>query len=126
MCKDTIVAVMADARALACLEDYYLLHDYYMYYLLHVTSDGVVDLSQEKEFDYVHSKGSDVLIGHFYIHQKTAREGILYKRDSKVAIIHRDSMIYVGIELSGKSNQEFYVLSCTDHEDILCSISVHM
>ena len=115
VCTDTVIAVMSDARA---LEDYFLLH---------VTSNGCIILEQEQTSDYGHvfPQGTTVFIGNFYLHQKTTKEGLIYKKDSKVAITHKDSILYAGLELAKKRNKpDLYILSSNDHEDILYSISV--
>ena len=117
ICSDTVIAIMP---ALQALDDYYLLH---------VTSPGVITLEKDQKCDFGHTfqKGSDVIVGCFYKFQRTSKGNIIFKRDKKTAIVHKDSVLYVGVELSQNAkNPNLYTLSKTDHEDILCTVSVRM
>ena len=70
------------------------------------------------------------MIGHNYKYQKSTRGKLLYTKDTKQAIIYKESVLFVGVELSEHAkNPQLYVLSKADHEhdeDILSTVSVRM
>ena len=117
ICFDSVVAIMPSVNS---LDDYYLLY---------TTSEGVVTLEKDTQSEYgiMYSKGSDVIFGHFYQYQRSTRDKCIYKMGKKQAIVHKDSVLYVGVEVSvNEKDPRLYILSCTDHEDILCAVSVRI
>ena len=99
------------------------------YYLLHVISQGVITLDEDQQSDYGHmfTKGTEVIVGNFYKFQRTTRGNSTFKRDTKRALVHKDSVLYVGVVLSQDAKKpNMYTLSKTDHEDILCTVSVQI
>ena len=83
ICSDTIIAIIALMPSVQSLEDYYLIH---------VTSAGVVTSEEDQYCDFGHTflKGSDVIIGQLYKHQRSTKVGCTYKRDNKAGLeIHQ-------------------------------------
>jgi hypothetical protein len=97
ICRDSVVAIMPSVQS---LDDYYLLN---------VTSDGVITLEKDTESDYgiKYLKGSEEVQGLFYQFNRAT------KLDKKLAIVHKDSVLYVGVELS-KSEKDplFFIFLC--------------
>jgi len=110
--KDSIVAVAAE-------ED-----SHYDYYLLKVTSSGVVSLQDNFEDPYsarIHSKGQAVLLGNFF------RENIIdrtYKLDDKVAGVFPGTVRYICGPLVSKRRRRrpIYQVPLDEHEQILASL----
>ena len=114
--EDSVVAIRANLES---LDDYYLFH---------VTSAGVETLSEDRRSMHGHfyAKGSEVIIGNYYNYKKSTRTGFIYKhdkRDTVVTLVHKDTILYIGIELkTGKDGTS--VLETVDHEDILSTAAL--
>lgn len=111
--KDSIVAVAAE-------ED-----SHYDYYLLKVTSSGVISLQENFEDPYsgsIYSKGQAVLLGNFFL-----RENIIdrtYKLDDKVAGVFPGTVRYICGPLVSKRRRgrPIYQVPLDEHEQILASL----
>ena len=82
--EDSVVAIRANLES---LDDYYLFH---------VTSAGVETLSEDRRSMHGHfyAKGSEVIIGNYYNYKKSTRTGCIYKRDTVVTLVHKDTILY--------------------------------
>ena len=75
------------------------------------------------DFNYTYELGAEVVVGKYYNYEKTSREGCLYKKDDRVAIVPKQSIVYVGLDITAsKKKTNLFVLQTVDHEDILCSL----
>ena len=98
---------------------------HYDYYLLKVTSSGVVSLQDNFEDHYsgcIHSKGQAVLLGNFFL-----RENIIdrtYKLDDKVAGVFPGTVRYICGPLVSKRRRgrPIYQVPLDKHEQILASL----
>ncbi len=117
VCKGSFIAIKPGTDSL------------YDYHLFQVESEGIITITDEtsapSDFNYTFALGDEVVVGHYYNYQKTTREGCLYKLDQRTATIPKQSIVYVGIDVTPsqkKSSTGLYVLQTVDHEDILCSL----
>jgi hypothetical protein len=110
ICKDTIVAVRPNIESLE------------NYFLLIVTSNGVVQLEQNIiSSGQCYAKDTRVVNGNFFNLPRSDRKGHYYKKDDvQESVIPVGSILYVGIDLEESRN--LHVLRNEDHEDIMCWI----
>ncbi|PFX26968.1 PiggyBac transposable element-derived protein 5 [Stylophora pistillata] len=98
---------------------------HYDYYLLKVTSNGVISLQENFEDPYsgsIYSKGEAVLLGNFFL-----RENIIdrtYKLDDKVAGVFPGTVRYICGPLVSKRRRArpIYQVPLDEHEQILASL----
>ena len=110
--KDSVVAVAAEDDS------------HYDYYLLKITSNGVVSLEENFEDPYgnIYSKGQAVLLGNFFL-----RENIIdqtYKLDDKVAGVFPGTVRYICGPLVSrrKRGRPIYQVPLNEHEQILAPL----
>ena len=98
------------------------------YFLFHVTSDGVIELTETvhaPEYGHTHFPGAKVIKGYYYSYTKTTRDGCFYKKLLKEAIVPKESVLYVGVDLQSQGKSpELYLLKSVDECDIMCAISM--
>ena len=51
------------------------------------------------EYEHTYHVGEQVIKGYNYSYEKTTRDGCMYKRLTKEAIVPKESVLYVGIDL---------------------------
>lgn len=96
----------------------------YDYFLFEVT-EPVHTLTSDQTDAYGNAfhRGCDVLTGFFYDVHKEKRAGTIYKFNrKKCAIIPKESVLYVGIELRPERGKDLGMLRATDHSDILACL----
>ena len=97
------------------------------YFLFHVTSDGVITLNETinvPEYGHTYSVGDQVIKGYYYSYEKTSRAGCYYKRLSAEAVVPKESVLYVGVDLQKhRRHPNLHLLKPVDECDIMCSIS---
>ena len=95
--------------------------DSYDYYLMRVTSDGLVTLSTEETKDYgcQLQAGNTVLKGRFFLIDMTYKLKV-----KKKAMVYPGTVRYVCSELKkkGKGRNEVYQVAMDVHEDIIASL----
>lgn len=111
--KDSIIAIAAE-------ED-----DSYDYYLLKVTTDGVVVLTRDETDDYgsLFQAGNAVVKGNFFLRHNLI--DMTFKLDvRKTAIVYPGAVRYVCSELKkkGRGRNEVYQVPMDVHEDIIASL----
>ncbi|KAG1682984.1 Acetylcholinesterase [Nymphon striatum] len=109
ICLDTVVAVRPNVESLCD------------YFLLYVTSAGVITLSENVEsLGLEYSVGDNVIHGYYYNFVKASKQGSLYKvMEVKAVIIPAGSVVYVGVELQAQADGR-QLISSFDDEDIMC------
>ena len=109
--KDSVVALKPNKES------------FYDYFLLHVTSNGVIK-SDGTSYDtdgHKYPKDTTIITGYYYEYVKTTRKGLEYKAKQLETTVPAASVLYTGIDLhTGKGG---FLLTTEDHEDIMCSIS---
>ena len=113
MSKDSIIAIAAE-------ED-----DSYDYYLLKVTTDGVIVLTRDETDDYgsLFQAGNAVVKGNFFLRHNLI--DMTFKLDvRKTAIVYPGTVRYVCSELKkkGRGRNEVYQVPMDVHEDIIASL----
>ena len=111
--KDSIIAIAAE-------ED-----DSYDYYLLKVTTDGVVVLTRDETDEYgsLFKAGNAVVKGNIFLRHNLI--DMTFKLDiKKTAIVYPSTVRYVCSELNkkGRGRNEVYQVPMDVHEDIIASL----
>ena len=96
------------------------------YFLLFVTSDGVVELEQQEtsDFNHVYPEGSKVIKGQYLEYKKSTKKDLIFQLEPKSAIIPYASLIYSAVDVRPWKAHNQYLLSNEDHAEILCNISL--
>lgn len=112
MSKDSIIAIAAKG-------------DSYDYYLLKVTTDGVVVLTRDETDDYgsLFQAGNTVVKGNVFLRHNLI--DMTFKLDiKKTAILYPSTVRYVCSDLKkkGRGRNEIYQVPMDIHEDIIASL----
>lgn len=118
-CRVADLAEKGSTVAIAAEDD-----PFYDYYLLHVTSDGVVDLEDPTTDDngQTYHRGASVLFGHYYLRHNLI--DMTYTLDKKLTICYAGTVRHICgvLEQSRSQRKPIYKLSIFQHEDILASL----
>ena len=92
------------------------------YYLFKYTSKPA-ELGKDETDDYgmLYKAGSIIIRGHFYDYVKEMKAGSVYKENRKAAIIYKDTIVFVGINL--ESRRSGLLLKAADHAELLLSVT---
>lgn len=96
------------------------------YFLLFVTSEGVVELDKQEtsDFGHMYPAGSKIIRGNYLEYKKSSKRDLVFVRDPRNAIIPYASLMYSAIDLRPSKEHNQFLLSNEDHAEILCSISL--
>ena len=96
-------------------------------FMLHlmVSSNWLKLFIRTPEYGHTYFLGAKVIKGYYCSYTKTTRDGCFYKKLMKEAIVPKESILHVGVDLQSQGKSpELYLLKPIDECDIMCAISI--
>ena len=91
------------------------------YYLFKASCKPVeLKADETDEYGMLYKAGSIVVRGHFYDYVKGLKAGSVYKENSKSALINKDTIVFVGVDL--EPHRSRLLLKASDHTELILSV----